>query len=227
MFKRFLTSVALVAVGAGAAVAVWGSWIAPHEAAGTVSTATSAQEELYICQPSGTTTAPICPVDTNGADEAIFVTDENLIPGAVAWQKVRLTNVGSLPWDVLSVSKNWTKVTDPSGACNTLPEAINTPGGAADATAPGITVLGKVNGGANTDPVDHVGYDALNDDHGTVNGSASFLQLGSNNGVVIHVAPGDYEDMLLGIRLPITAPDACLGAVWQLTTTWTVQNHVQ
>ena len=210
MLKRFIVSFFLVLAGASTAIAVWGAWIAPHEASGTVSTATSAEEELYICQPSGTTTVPICPVDGNGADETIFAMDENLIQGEVAWQKLRLTNVGTLAWDVLSAPRGgWTKATDPGDDCNIVPEAVNAAGGANDPASPGITILGKVNGGANTDPVDHIGYDPQNDNHNPMNGTDTFFELGVNSPAVIHVEPGDYEDVLLGIRLPSTAPDSC------------------
>src|SRR3990172_1251164 len=122
MLRRVVVALVLVAVGAGAAAIVFSAFIAPHQASGTVNTAVSATESLYICQPSSTTVSPQCPIDTNGADEVIFAADEDLLAGSVEWQKIRVTNVGSDPWDILSMTPNWTETSDPGGLCDVVPE---------------------------------------------------------------------------------------------------------
>lgn len=237
MLKRVVIGLVLVAVGAGTAAIVFAAFIVPHQATGTINTAVSGVEELYICQPSGSTVSPQCPIDTAGADETIYAASEDLVPGSVEWQKLRVTNVGSEPWDILGMVPNWTETSDPSGLCNTIPEGVifsgtqsgqtNSPttqfGGA---TGPGVTVLGKVSGSVPRDPVENIGYgNFFNDNHPLVAGSTVFRLLDTNQGRTVHVEPGDYEDLLLGIRLPTSTPDDCLNVIWTLTTTWEVQAH--
>lgn len=231
MLKRVVVALVLVAVGVGAAAIIFAAFIVPHQATGTVNTAVSGTEALYICQPSGTTVTPQCPIDTAGADETIFAANEDLLAGSVEWQKVRVTNIGTEPWDILTVAPLWTEVSDPSGLCNTIPEAvrfINSNTTSAGSTGPGVTVLGKVTGGGSTrvEPVEFVNYGtAANDNHSPVAGSTQLPNMG-NSFLSIHVTPGDYEDLLLGIRLPTGTADDCLNVVWTLTTSWQVQTHI-
>ena len=234
--KRVLITLVLMAASAGFAVVVYGAFIASHQATGNINTAVTATEALYICQPSGTTVSPQCPIDTNGADEFIFPGDEDLVAGRVAWQKIRVTNVGTEPWDILSLDRIWTEISDVSGLCDILPEGVireqtdTIPDpDAAGGPGPGITVLGQLLGGSDgprPEPVEGVTYtDSLNDNHSSVADSVTYLQ---SSGVrrTVHVEPGGYEDLLLGLRLPVDAPDDCLNVVWELRTVWNVQAHV-
>ena len=236
MIKGVVIALVLVAVGVGAAAMVYGAFIPPHQATGQLNTAASASEGLYICQPSGTTIDPICPIDTDGADETIFAANEDLLPGERVYQKVRVTNVSSEPWDILSIDANWTVVSDPGSDCSTLPQKTVFRGGVSgghddqSGSGPGVIVLGKV-GGTFDDPIDGTLYDggeAGSDNHASIQGSAEFAIRGSGFRTrTVHVEPGDYEDLLLGIRLPVGTPIECIDVVWQLTTTWTVQPTFQ
>ncbi len=209
------------------AYVVGAQFIAPHDAGGTINTAVATSDLLYICQPSGTITDPLCPIDTAGPDETIYAAAEDLLPGSVRWQKLRVTNVGSDPWDIAGVSSNWAEVSDPSGTCSTIPEAVVFTGstGYAGNVGPGVTALGKIVVSGYNDPVDGGSYDGgINDNHGPVPGSGEF-QRRAGGSTYIHVSPGDYEDFLLGIRLPVGTPPDCLNVVWQLATTWYLVVH--
>jgi hypothetical protein len=146
----------------------------------------------------------------------------------VEWQKVRITNVGTEPWDLLNVQTQWQETADPGGTCTVTPEGVVYDFGVQGPSGPLITILGRVIGvGGSPDPVDGALYSSLNDNHGVVAGSAQFRRLNTGGSVTsVHVEPGDYEDLLLGIRLPTSTPDSCVDVVWQLTTTWTVQTHI-
>lgn len=238
MLKRVIIALTLVAVGAGTAAIVFAAFIVPHQATGTVNTAVSGVEELYICQPSGTTTDPQCPIDTGGADETIFAANEDLLAGSTEWQKIRLTNIGSDAWDLLDMTPTWTEISDPSGLCETIPEGVRWQQSRStldSPTGPGITVLGNEPGfdasnQREQEPVEDVWYpsvDLVNDNHGPVNGTPTYhnMDLSSNYKRTVHVEPGGFEDILLGIRLPTGTPSDCVNVVWTLTTTWTVQVH--
>lgn len=320
MTKRLILAFIFAVMAMITAYGVRAQFVTPHNAGGIVNTAVAASDLLYICQPSGTITDPICPIDTAGADETIFVGAEDLLPGSVRWQKLRFRNVGTDPWDIFSVSRSWTEISDPSGLCNTVPEAViwgyssgyssgieedllTMPGGAGSvgdstlntlvdgsknfvalgvqpgyrvditsgpvqsrtivgvtastltvspnwlsnpngsayviyrkpASGPGVTSLGHVvpptEGTA--EPMEGVRYTPAFWHDGAVAGSTVFRDIGSplyygnqgNNGHTVHVPPGDYSDLLLGIRLPTNTPNDCLNVVWQLNTTWDVQVH--
>ncbi len=228
MLKRLVSAVLMFALGAAGASLIWAAFITPHDALGTVNTAVTSISSLYICQPSGTTISPQCPIDTAGADETIFAATEDLSAGGVAWQKVRLTNAGTDPWDIIDVQRSWIETSDPGGLCTTIPEAITHVAGvttSAGAIGPGITALGISFGGGFFEPAEGVEYTATaNDNHGSVASSTLYTDLNGNNRTV-HISPGGFEDMLLGIRLPIGTSEDCLNVVWQLTTTWNVQVH--
>lgn len=310
MFKRSVVVLLLVLVGAIAAQAVRAQFVNPQDATGTINTAIATSDLLHICQPSGATTNPICPIDTAGADETIYAANEDLVPGSVRWQKIRVSNVGTETWDILGMTPNWTGISDPSGQCDKVPEGVvfdnfiqvqanplQQPSSRTDSgstatylfdaagnfasyvaagdlvyifppysaeyqlrtivsvgqnqlnvtpnwtsiptdntpyvilrtpspnVGPGVTVLGKV-GGSKAEPLDGVSYDQANDNHASTGGSSTFRRLsGDGLSSTVHIVPGDYEDLLLGIRLPIGTPDNCLNVVWGLTTTWNVQVH--
>lgn len=235
MLRRVVVALVLVAVGAGAAAIVFSAFIVPHEATGTVNTAVSGTESLYICQPSGTTVSPQCPIDTNGADEVIFAANEDLLAGSVEWQKIRVTNVGTEPWDILSMTPSWTETQDPSGLCETVPEGVAHMAGniiPLSPTGPTVTILGETPAavGMWPEPVQGMNYNNVgNNNHNSIAGSATFYRIdgGGSGQQTVHVVPGGYDDLLLGIRLPTGTPDACLNVVWALTTTWEVQTHIQ
>ncbi len=231
MLKGVVVGLVAAAVGAGAAAVVWGALILPsHEASGTVNTVLSVGEGLYICQPLGATVDPICPIDTLAADETIFAANEDLLPGQVEWQKIRVTNVGAEPMDIRFVSRNWIEVSDPSGLCVIVPASVAFRGGASGSVGdiggqgPGVTILGKV-GGIYDNPIDGTLYEGgSNDNHGSLEGTQDLLRR-TVSVTTVHIEPGDYEDVLLGIRLPTNTPNECLNVVWQLTTTWGAQLH--
>lgn len=229
MVKQLISAVLMLALGAGGASLIWAAFITPHDALGTVNTAVTSVSSLYICQPSGTTISPQCPIDTVGGDETIFASNEDLIAGEVAWQKVRLTNIGDDPWDIIDVQRSWIETSDPGGLCGTIPEAVTHVAGLTNfdgATGPGITILGTSFGGGFFEPAEGVEYTATaNDNHAMVASSTLFSDLNGNTRTV-HIGPGGFEDMLLGIRLPAGTTDDCLNVVWQLTTTWNVQVHI-
>lgn len=317
MVKLLSVVVAFLAMSASVAYLAHAGFTTPHSATGSVNTAVAATELLYICVPSGTTTDPICPIDAAGANEDIFVSSEDLLPGSVRWQKIRVQNVGADPWDLLPVSETWGEVSDPGGMCNVIPEGVyyfsgqpnvraslvtsgitvnaNTPSSlndpskdfqalgvqAGDTVAitsgtgqgqsrtitamsiaeltvspnwsvtpnasssydlrhhagPGVMILGQIlvpvngtpSGSYLFEPVEGATYDRYaTDDHALVNGSGSLRRLTPDDPLgwySAHVEPGDYEDLLLGLRLPVGTPDDCLNVVWQLNTTWDVQVH--
>lgn len=233
MFRRVAIAFVLVAVGTGTAAIVFSAFMPSHQATGQVNTAASASEGLYICQPSGDIVDPICPIDTDGADETIFAATEDLLPGERVYQKIRVRNVSSEPWDILSIDANWTVVSDPGSDCATLPQkTVFVSGSVSGAhqdrsgSGPGVTVLGKV-GGSYDNPLDGTLYDGGFISHGTVQGSPEFeTRYRVSDGTdTVHVEPGDYTDLLLGLRLPTGTPVECVDVVWQLATTWTVQPH--
>ena len=236
MIKRTVISLAFVALGVGVAAGVFAATtLTPHDATGSINTAQSVGEGLYICQPSGATVDPICPIDTSGADETIFAASEDLLPNQVAWQKIRLRNSGVDPWDVLSMTPVWTVVNDPLNDCSVLPEAVHWGGTTIlgslvvfGATGPGVTVLGKIEG-TWEEPTEDIGYDGgVNDNHPPIESSELFRTRLNPVSTLrsIHVEPDDYDDVLLGIRLPASTPNECLDVTWQLDTTWTVQIHL-
>jgi hypothetical protein len=234
---RLVISLILVVVGVGIGAVAFAAFLIPHQATGTVNTAVSGAEALYICQPSGTIISPqTCPIDTDGANETIFAASEDLMAGSVAWQKIRVTNVGSEPWDILGMMATWIETSDPSGLCTTIPEGVrwksNETTEFVSAVEPGVTVLGQdLNDTPPTafyspEPVEGIYCvsDARNNNHGSVNGSAEFPNM-NNLHFSVHVEPDDSEDLLLGLRLPIGTPDDCFNVVWQLTTDWAIQLH--
>lgn len=234
MFKRLLTVFVVVAAAAGVLSVAWAQFFTTHQATGQVSSASAPVDVSYICEPAGTTTSPICPTDDSGADEFIFETNEQTLPGTVRWWKLRIRNVHTDPWDILSISSSWSKISDPSGICNQFPVDVRYNGPSqttimGSGQGPGITILGT---GPNTspgnvyrEPVEGIYYSSItNDDHTPVAGSAAFLGLDSGTRS-IHLAPGGYEDLLLGIGLPTTTPPQCVNNVWAVTLNFDVQIH--
>jgi len=81
MVKRLFAAAALaLGIAFLAAYFVSAQFITPHNAGGSVNTAVATSDLLHICQPSASTVAPICPVDTLGADETILAGKEDLVP---------------------------------------------------------------------------------------------------------------------------------------------------
>lgn len=227
---RYVAAVAMAALALTSAAVVWAQFFPAHQANGEASTAASAGDVLYICQPSGYTTNPICPIDTSGADEAIFVGSEDMVPGNVRWQKIRIKNTGSESFDILDVTQSWAKVIDPGDDCAILPEGVYYYGGVLQpgpTVGPGIELLGQVSLTGYPDPIaTPTGY-SVAIDHPQVAGSYLFTSININGALKsAHVPAGSYNDFLLGIRLPADAPAACMGVVWQLTTTWSLQIHL-
>ncbi len=226
MWKWFAAA-GLALLAPVAATIVWAQWFPTHQANGQANTAASTADVLYICQPDGLTTNPLCPIDTSGADEIIFAGNEDLLPGNIRWQKIRVTNLGTESFDILDVTHSWVKVSGPS-TCTIVPEGVYWYAGVLQPgppEGPGIELLGQVSATGYTDPTG-TGY-SVTIDHPQIAGSFLFTSINLTGALKsAHVPAGSYNDFLLGIRLPANAPADCMGVVWQLTTTWSIQIHL-
>lgn len=241
MFDRFVWAALFFALGALALALAYSVWFAPEAFDDLTDKAISSNDALYICTPDGTTTSPICPIDTSGRNEDIFVSAD-LAQGSVAWQKLRLVNTGAHPWDVLTVTPIWIEVSDPRRTCEILPEGrgfranldtARTGGEAIYGTgqASMITVLGTLGTGGKSEPSQSTRYPInSNDNHGSVartdqNGTWIYSHISGLYYNTIHVEPRDYEDVLLGIGLNSETPPECLDVTWKLEVFWETQIH--
>lgn len=142
--KVIAIPIALIAVALIAGVA-FATLVDSKTASGTVN-ATSTSPDLYICE-TGVTAGPACGSDDSGADEAIFESLENIKPGAIIVQDLRLVNTGSETWTVSGVVLGISELADPGLDCpdGTLkflpkPSAANNPD-----SLIGVQILGKAN----------------------------------------------------------------------------------
>jgi hypothetical protein len=206
--RPFLVAlVALAAVGVTVSV-VLGVWTGTQTASGTVN-ATTASPDLYLCEPEGTGVG--CGPDDSGPDEIIFEGLEDLLPSSAAASTLRLRNVGTGPMDLLAAVPAVTETADPGNDCDLTPDVV-------------IGVLGQV---------PHGFFEQINDNHQPFSPLAVGLQLflrgledpnyvGVGFEVAVHIAAGDYEDFLIQVFLPVTAPDACEDNVWDVAINWDV-----
>jgi hypothetical protein len=180
----------LVAVGVIAGVAL-AQLTDTQTASGTIN-ATSTSPDLYICEP-GSTAGPACGADDSGADEIVFESQENMVPGETKQWDIRLKNVGTAPWLIT----NWSRgQVDLSG---------NGCGASLSQYTP--TILGKAGDEAN----DNVYNQGL-----TFRGETSFSDW------TVKVAPGDYEDLRLRVWFPPSVPGQCAGNQWSVSWTFEV-----
>lgn len=206
-WRMAVVVVVLVAVGLTVSV-VLGVWTGTQTASGSVN-ATTASPDLYLCEVEETGVG--CGPDDSGPDEIIFEGLEDLLPSSMASSSLRLRNIGTDPMDVLSAVPEVTEEADPGDDCDLTPDVV-------------IGVLGKV---------PHGWSDAWNDNHDPWSPLGQGLQVfqrafedpnyhGWGYEVAVHIEPGDYEDFLVKVMLPVTAPDACEENVWDVAIAWEV-----
>jgi hypothetical protein len=192
---------AFLAVAAGVAFALFSD---QQATSGAVGMATADDVDLYICEPGGTP-GPDCGSDDSGADEAVWETTEELLPGHDATWDIRLKNVGTYAWDTGAPTVTIMETADPGGDCDAVPGVV-------------AKILGKAG-------------DAVNDNHAVsywdMCGSYSLLDLeaASYTCYTVHVEPGDYEDIRLHAPASSDWGNECSENAWSIVVDWTVTNH--
>jgi len=210
---RILVTVLMLGAAAalGASLGLATPWTDTRALEGQVSVASPLPELLYICEPTGPDPEP-CPGDDSGADEIIFEGLEDITPGRTVSYDIRLRNISdqsgsNVDWDISALSIDITEVVDPGDDCDAVP-----------------TIWLEVT--------------SENDNHYTgdappIPGSPSFGPALCSGGFmgqyhsdcVVHVAPGEHEDMVAFAELPLDTPMACEGNVWDISIQPTVQVH--
>lgn len=138
MFASVVLVVVAGAVSAGIVLAQLGD---TQTASGTINAITTSAD-LYICEPDSTP-GPACGSDDNGADEAVFETLENIVPGVEPQWDIRLKNVGTVDWIVSGIMFSAVITADPGNDC---------PANALRVTHPGVKILGKAGDSVNDNP---------------------------------------------------------------------------
>lgn len=115
MQRTSLILVAVIALGA-LTLGIVLAFSDTRTATGSVN-ATAGSTDLYICEGSRTQPGPQCVQDDMGADEDIFEGLEDLLPGRVSHWDIRIKNVGTTAWDVLTAAPQITIASDPGGDC--------------------------------------------------------------------------------------------------------------
>ena len=188
---------------AGLGGAVYAQLADTQTASGSVN-ATTTSADLYICEP-GATPGPGCGSDDNGADEAIFEGLENIRPDETVSWDIRLLNVGSVNLIITGVNPNIVETVDPGADCRDVPgdSALTLgvkPNG--DDSLGGVFILGK-NG------------DSINDNGA---GAVKFRrETASDDRRSINIAPGDFEDVRLRLRLINSDAANCEGNEWDVS----------
>lgn len=202
---RILVTVLLFGAAAalGATLGLATPWTDTQTSSGQVNVVSAYPELLYICEPAGPDPEP-CPGDDSGADEIIFEGLEDLIPGHTASYDVRLRNISdegdaNVDWDISALSIDITEVVDPGDDCDTVPTAW-------------LEVTSANDNHDSADP--------------PIPGSPIFwgAQCGSHL-CIVHVAPGEHEDMRALAELPLDTPTECEGNAWDISIQPTVQVH--
>ncbi len=197
MAWRIMLFTGVVIAAAAISVVVYAQLTDTRSASGSLSAATSASVDLYICEPDSTV-GPACGSDDSGADETIFETLEDLTPGDLVSWDIRLQNVGADEWTILLADGQIAETVDPGSDCDTLPRFE------------GLTVLGKDG-------------DGLNDNRLSgefIPGAPNFTNVGTGN-IQIRVAAGDYEDLRINVLFPAPAT-GCDGNEWSIDLDLTV-----
>ena len=209
MKKALVVASVVLAVAAGslAVQTVWALFTDSQSVTGSVnSTAETGFTDLYICDVTGTaSTSPTCPGvgDDSGADEVIFETLEDMLPGGTVQWDIRLRNVGIDAWDSrVFPGVSVVEALDPGGGCEVVPVGS-------------LRVLGKAG-------------DSLNDNHPLAN-SSRWIREGFTTAVAdrveIHVEPGDFEDVRVRASLSPNAGNSCLENVWDISFTIAAAQH--
>ena len=168
-------------------------------ATGTI-TATSTSADLYICEPG--VPGPACGSDDSGADEIVFETIEDIIPGETVEWDIRLQNVGTTDWTLSDVTVTIVETVDPGSDCPD-PALVNGRNLINQSSAAGAFILGKAG-------------DEINDNPSQ--GASFFLiRWTSHQGHAVLVAAGDYDDIRLRIELPTSGTENCDGNEWSIT----------
>lgn len=202
----------LAALLVGAAVALFTD---TQFTTGSVTSATAATIDLYICEPQpGGAGGPDCGPDDSANDEIIFETDEQLLTGlddAVHWDvRLRNTSTGTAEWDLDTIRYSATETVDPGSDCNRLPRLD-------------LRVLGKAGDRFNDN---HVNVDTVVIGEGGAPIRAAFVVNEEfTNRVRAHVEVGDYEDMRVRVSLDSDVGDECQGNAWDISLAWTVVEH--
>ncbi len=199
--------VTFIALGTVASI-VLAQWTDTQNTTGAVNVTTESAE-LYICETGGAD----CAVDDSGADEIIFEGVEDLYPGSTATYDFRLRNIGTLSWDVTSVTHGFTETSDPGTDCNDEPTVYFTVIDCNGNHFYGCTTS------ANPPPLPRFRKDDLGGCGCTIVPTAEYWQ---GN---VHVEPGENEDMRAYVTLPSNAAVECQDNVWDLSVDWEVTPH--
>jgi hypothetical protein len=200
--------VAALAIGVTAAV-VLAQFTDEQQSAGAVTVAGPGAIDLYICEPGPQGQPPVpgpsCGPDDNGtsngpagADEAIFETIEDLTPDDTTQWDIRVRNNGTLAWDLTGHDIAFTETDDPGNDCNRVPTLEP-------------RILGKAG-------------DPVNDNHAGFFAGWMYIE-GQFAGYVVHVDPGDYEDIRLRVTIPANAGNECIDNAWDLNVGWTTSDE--
>jgi len=201
--RKLVAAILAIALGTalGSALVMATAWTDTQTTSGNV-TVTTAQEELYICDASGTDPGPppeapvavlnTCSHDDSGADETILQTDEALTPNSSAFWSFLLVNIGTAAWDVTGgATPVITETADPGADCANEPDVA-------------LTVL-------------------IDDDHDPA--TAPFPGSPVISGVVVHVGPGGRENLQITASVPSSLPAECQGNAWDIDLVFDVSTH--
>lgn len=195
-----------LAVGAGIAYAALGD---TQSASGSVNVS-STSADLYICEP-GAVAGPACGADDNTGDESVFESLEDLRPGETEQWDIRLKNNGTTPFHITEATLSINETNDPGNDCPTYALIATGPPNANNYDyQQGIALLGKGGDVANDNPQDLEGVQYFRSE------ADRYTSYG------IKIAPGDYEDVRLRLRLQLQDTENCDGNTWAVAWNFTV-----
>lgn len=169
-------------------------------ATGSVNVSTTSAD-LYICEP-GNVAGPACGPDDSDGGELVFENLEDIRPGDQVYWDVRLKNVGTVPFTIVDVGGTIAETSDPEANC---PAGSLSYGSKAGYSYPprGLYILGK-------------GGDDVNDN--TYDYEIIRFRTESDSGDYnIVIAPGDYEDVRLRLKLARLGTENCDGNTWDVS----------
>jgi len=191
-----------------------------QRASGSINVTSSVSADLYICEPNSTG-GPDCGADDSGADELVFETVEDMLPGNVIQWDIRLKNIGTEDWMVVSAEVDINETLDPGNDCGVIDIPLRPPVIRPGPYVPGITIL--VDGGDNL--LGENGVGPRYSDQGV----AVFLAEGNYLATSdffweqhIKVAPGGFEDLRLRLELDQAGTTNCDGNEWDVGWTFHV-----
>lgn len=168
-------------------------------ATGTI-TATSTSADLYICEPG--VPGPACGSDDSGADEIVFETVEDIVPGETVEWDIRLQNVGTTDWALSNVTVAFVETADPGADCPDT-ALVNGRNHLGFSSIAGVFILGQAGDDTNDNPAP--------------GSSLGVTRWTSSSQRAVFVAAGDYEDIRLRIELPTSGTENCDGNEWSVT----------